>query len=253
MAHVIKSINELKSWRANLPAHLKVGFVPTMGALHAGHAELLRAARENCDIVVLSIYVNQTQFNNPEDFSKYPNTWEQDLELARKLNADMVFSPSYEEMYPDGYKYKVVEIEKSGVLCGKYRPGHFDGVLSVVMKLFQLVKPHRAYFGEKDHQQLTLIKGMVEAFFLDMEIVAIPTQREVDGLAMSSRNLRLSSEDRAKAPWLYKIIREAKAIDKARQQLEDLGFQVDYIEDLGSRRYVAAFLGSVRLIDNVEI
>lgn len=224
-----------------------------MGALHEGHASLLRAASNETDLVVLSIYVNPTQFNDPKDFEKYPITWEQDLAIAEKEKVSAVFAPTYPQMYPDGYRYKVSENEFSNDLCGAHRPGHFDGVLSVVMKLFNIVQPTKAYFGEKDFQQLQLIKGMVESFFLALEIKAVPTMRESDGLAMSSRNVRLSSEERQKAPQIYKIISSAKSAENASVELANLGFKVDYVKDIDGRRFVAAFLGAVRLIDNVKI
>lgn len=255
---VIKTTKEILDWRKALDPKLKVGFVPTMGALHAGHASLLQQSRKENDISVLSIYVNKTQFNNAEDFEKYPNTWEADLALAKDQGVDVIFNPSYEDMYPDQYTYKVIENNLSLDLCGKDRPGHFDGVLSVVMKLFNLVKPQKAYFGEKDFQQLTLIKGMVSAFFLPLEIIPVATLRESSGLAMSSRNTRLSPQEKEIAPLIYKTITGEKDVEKAKAQLNAAGFKVDYLKDLKlgpneQRRFVAAHLGPVRLIDNVKI
>lgn len=251
MTVILRSPQEFKAWRKNQTG--SVGFVPTMGALHTGHEELLKRARLGNDLVVLSIFVNPTQFNDPTDFEKYPITWEQDLEMARQNKVDAIFYPRYPEMYPDNYRYKLSENEYSHLLDGAHRPGHFDGVLSVVMKLFNIVSPTRAYFGEKDFQQLTLIQGMVESFFMDLEIVPVPTVREEDGLAKSSRNLRLTSEERKKAPGIYKAITECKTAEEAAAQLTAQGFEVDYVTDLGSRRFVAAKLGAVRLIDNVQI
>lgn len=252
MIRVIRSPQEFKQWRREQEG-MTVGFVPTMGALHAGHESLLRRCREETDLSVLSIFVNPTQFNDPKDFEKYPITWEQDLAMAEKNGLDVIFYPRPEEMYPDGYHYKVIENEFTGVLCGASRPGHFDGVLSVVMKLFNIVSPTKAYFGEKDFQQLTLIQGMVRAFFMDLIIVPVPTVRESDGLAMSSRNVRLTPEERAKAPAIYKVINSAKSAAEASEQLHALGFKVDYVTDFKGRRFAAAFLGDVRLIDNVQI
>ena len=173
--------------------------------------------------------------------------------MAENNGVDVVFYPRYEEMYPDAYHYKVNENEFSGLLCGASRPGHFDGVLSVVMKLFNVVSPSKAYFGEKDFQQLTLIQGMVRAFFMDLIIVAVPTLREQDGLAMSSRNTRLTPEQRAVAPLIFKTMKTAKTAAEAADFLNENGFKVDYVTDLRGRRFVAAFLGEVRLIDNVQI
>lgn len=251
MTVVLRTPAELRDWRRRTLG--TVGFVPTMGALHRGHEELLKRARAADQNVVLSIFVNPTQFNDPKDFEKYPMTWDQDLEMAKRNGVDAVFAPMKDALYPDGYRYRLSENEFSRELDGAHRPGHFDGVLSIVMKLFQLVKPDRAYFGEKDYQQLQLIKGMVEAFFLDVAIVPIPTVREEDGLAMSSRNVRLSKAERALAPEIHKAIRAAKSAAEARSSLEAKGFRVDYVEDREGRRFVAAFLGETRLIDNVPL
>ncbi len=251
MTVVLRSPQEFKAWRKNQTG--SVGFVPTMGALHTGHEELIKKARKENDLVVLSIFVNPTQFNDPTDFEKYPLTWEQDLEMAQRNKVDAIFYPRYPEMYPDNYRYKLSESEYSRLLDGAHRPGHFDGVLSVVMKLFNIVSPTKAYFGEKDFQQLTLIQGMVESFFMDLEIVPVPTVREDDGLAKSSRNLRLTAEERQKAPAIFKAITECKTAEDAAKRLSEQGFDVDYVTDLGSRRFVAAKLGAVRLIDNVQI
>jgi pantoate--beta-alanine ligase len=252
MIKVIRSPQEFKQWRRD-QAGKSVGFVPTMGALHAGHESLLQRSRAETDISVLSIFVNPTQFNDPKDFEKYPMTWDQDLALAEKNGVDVIFYPRYEEMYPDAYHYKVIETEFSNFLCGAKRPGHFDGVLSIVMRLFNVVSPSKAYFGEKDFQQLTLIQGMVRAYFMDLIIVAVPTMRESDGLAMSSRNTRLTPEQRAKAPLIYKAIKSSKTAAEAAEILSEQGFKIDYVTDLKGRRFAAAFLGEVRLIDNVQL
>ncbi|MGZ3768226.1 MAG: pantoate--beta-alanine ligase [Bdellovibrio sp.] len=251
MIKVLRSPAEFKIWRSAISG--TVGFVPTMGALHAGHEELLKKARKENDVAVLSIFVNPTQFNDATDLEKYPQTWEKDLEMAQRNSVDAIFYPRYHEMYPDNYRYKTTENEYSKLLDGAHRPGHFDGVLSVVMKLFNIVKPTKAYFGEKDFQQLTLIKGMVESYFMDLEVVPVPTVREKDGLAMSSRNTRLAPEERQKAPAIYAAIKECKTATEASEKLNSQGFKVDYVTDIGNRRFVAAKLGEVRLIDNVEI
>ncbi|MCX7978143.1 MAG: pantoate--beta-alanine ligase [Bdellovibrionaceae bacterium] len=248
---IFESPQELSRWRK--AHHGPMGFVPTMGALHQGHASLLKKSRAENAVSVLSIFVNPTQFNDKNDLEKYPRTLDRDLELASQCGVDVVFLPTFEAMYPDNYRYVVTERELSQMLCGAHRPGHFDGVLSVVMKLLNIVRPTRAYFGEKDYQQLRLIEGMVKAFFMDVEIVPVPTVREEDGLAMSSRNLRLSPELRQKAPLLHKTLRTAESSDKAKQILEANGFKVDYICDLEGRRFAAAFLGDVRLIDNLSL
>ncbi len=251
MIEILRSPQALQDWRAKQKD--SIGFVPTMGALHAGHGELLHQARKNNKTVLLSIFVNPTQFNDPQDLEKYPKTWDADLALAQKHHVDALFYPQYSEMYADQYRYKVSENQYSLLLDGAHRPGHFDGVLSVVLKLFMLAQPTRAYFGEKDYQQLSLIQGMAQSFFLPIEIVPVATVREEDGLAMSSRNTRLTQEERTKAPLLYKTIRTAGSAEEAAETLRQSGFIVDYVEDLNGRRFVAARIGSVRLIDNVRI
>lgn len=252
---VFESLDAWRAWRAGSAG--PVGFVPTMGALHLGHLSLLQRSLADNPVTVASIYVNPTQFNNPEDLEKYPRSDQQDLEMLRDAGVDAVLMPRYEALYPDGYRYKVIESELSQRFCGAHRPGHFDGVLTVVLKLLNIVAPHRAYFGEKDYQQLSLVRGMAEAFLLPVEIIGCPTVRESDGLAMSSRNLRLSSSQRKVAPELHRILRTARDTAAARQALEAAGFTVDYVEDVqegsGIRRLAAASLGEVRLIDNVHL
>lgn len=250
MSEVFRTPKEMKAFRKSL--HGPVGFVPTMGALHAGHESLIKKAVQENDHVVLSIFVNPTQFNDPKDLEKYPATWEADLAMAKAHGVRAIFYPRYEEMYPDQYRYKLIENDFSKLLCGKDRPGHFDGVLSVVMRLFNIVSPERAYFGEKDFQQLTLITGMAQAYFLDLEVVSVPTLREKDGLAMSSRNVRLTGEQRELAPLIYKALTESKSAEEASHLLTAKGFKVDYVTELQGRRFAAAKLGEVRLIDNVK-
>lgn len=254
MTRVLNSVSQVKEERNRARANARtIGFVPTMGALHEGHLELVRRAKRECHLVFVSIFVNPTQFNDPKDLEKYPRTLEKDLELLKNADADFVFYPNIDSMYPDQYRYRLTENKFSKILCGASRPGHFDGVLTVVMKLLQIVSPDRAYFGEKDYQQLRLIEDMVEAFFLDTKIVPCPTVREQDGLAMSSRNMRLSQSDREKAPGFYKILSTAKSDEEAAQQLSAGGFRVDYVETHDGRRFGAVYLGEVRLIDNVKI
>jgi pantoate--beta-alanine ligase len=249
---VINSVADWRNARKEFPSG-SVGFVPTMGALHEGHATLLRRSREECEISTLSIFVNPAQFNDPQDLMKYPRTLERDLEVALAERVDYVFLPDAATMYRDGYRYQVIENAFSRELCGAHRPGHFAGVLSVVLKLFHLVKPDRAYFGEKDYQQLELVRGMTAAFFLDLEIVAVPTVREADGLAMSSRNARLSPAERAQARAFPEVLRSTLDAAEAAQLLKAAGFDVDYVEDRSDRRFGAVRLGDVRLIDNVPL
>jgi pantoate--beta-alanine ligase len=230
----------------------RIGFVPTMGALHAGHAALLRQARAENERVVLSIFVNPTQFNDPADLAKYPRTLEADCALAAPF-ADAVFVPAADELYPDRYAYRLTEYEQSCRWEGAHRPGHFDGVLTVVLKLLNAVRPDRAYFGEKDWQQLQLVRGLVGAMLLPVEIVACPTVRDADGLALSSRNARLSPEGRARAAEFPRALRTAPDAKTAAERLRAAGFEVDYVDDHAGVRLGAVRLEGVRLIDNVRL
>lgn len=200
----------------------KIGFVPTMGFLHEGHQELLKQARETNDIVVLSIFVNPLQFGPNEDFDAYPRDFERDEHIAEKLGVDFLFYPSIDEMYP-GDRTTVIKVEKRvDVLCGKHRPGHFDGVATVVMKLFQIVQPHYAYFGMKDAQQVAVIEGLVNDYHLDVEIIRVATIREKDGLAKSSRNVYLRSNERQEASRLYHALTIAKEMMVSGKKQEDI-------------------------------
>lgn len=229
-----------------------IGFVPTMGALHAGHRALLARARADNDVVVLSIFVNPSQFNDPADLAAYPKTLDADLATAGGL-ADHVIVPPAAEIYPDDYRYRVSEWHFSRVLEGVHRPGHFDGMLTVVLRLLNLVQPQRAYFGEKDWQQLKLVEGMVRAFFLPVEIIACATERDPDGLALSSRNRRLSRTARAQVGIFPRVLQTAPSADAARAELQARGFAVDYVEDRDGVRLGAIRIENVRLIDNARL
>ncbi len=229
-----------------------VGFVPTMGALHAGHRSLLERARAENDRVVLSIFVNPAQFNDPRDLERYPRTLEADVALAEGL-ADHILAPEPSEMYRDDYRYRMTEHNLSARLEGAQRPGHFEGVLTVVLKLLNLVRPHRAYFGEKDRQQLELVQGMVRALFLPVEIVPCPTLRDPDGVALSSRNRRLSPAARERAAAFPRILRGSADAGSAAAELAREGFGVDYVEDQGGVRLAAVRIEDIRLIDNVRL
>ena len=232
------------------------GLVPTMGALHDGHLSLIRRAKAENARAWASIFVNPAQFGDPGDLARYPRTLESDLDLLRAAGCDLVFLPRAEEIYRDGYRYRVTENSLSLQLEGAARPGHFDGVLTVVLKLLLLARPERAYFGEKDFQQLELVEGLVHAFFLDTRIVRCPTLRESDGLAMSSRNRLLSPAERARAPALHRVLERSLAERMPPAEtagaLAREGFDVDYVADRDGRRLAAVRLGNVRLIDNVE-
>ena len=252
------------------------GFVPTMGALHEGHAELIRRARADCDWVLVSIFVNPIQFDRADDFRAYPRTLEEDVQRCRSLGVDAVFAPAAEEMYPGELLTSVEVARISENLCGKFRPGHFRGVATVVTKLLNIVQPDKAYFGEKDAQQLAVIRKLAADLNLPAEIVAVPTVREADGLALSSRNQRLTPADRAVAPKLYRALLTAKGVieggggaAEARRAALDLlaaepRVRVEYLEVVDAatmqpveavksavRVSAAVWLGEVRLIDNV--
>ncbi|MDZ4678475.1 MAG: pantoate--beta-alanine ligase [Oligoflexia bacterium] len=249
-------IEHIKAWQNLRKLDLKnksLGFVPTMGALHGGHLSLVEKSRGENNLTLVSIFVNPTQFNDPKDLKNYPRPMSEDIEKLKSAGADYLLLPSFEELYPDGYNYAVTEKELSPYLCGTHRPGHFQGMLTVVLKLLQVAQAEHAYFGEKDYQQLLLIKKMAEAFFLSTEIIGCPTMRENDGLAMSSRNQLLAYDDRKKAPLFYKELSSQKTVKEIQLALQNEGFEIDYIEDRLNRRFGAVRLGSVRLIDNVEV
>ncbi len=256
-----------------------IGFVPTMGALHKGHLELMKKAKSENDLLVVSIFVNPIQFNNPEDLEKYPRDLTKDKKLLEEINCDVLFAPSVKEMYPDEVikKYDFGSLETA--MEGASRPGHFNGVGVVVSKLFNICIPHKAYFGEKDFQQLAIIKKLVEMESFPIEIIACPTVREDDGLAMSSRNERLTKTERASAPFIYEVLnmaldnRELLCPNILRQyvlnQFSDRPeFNVEYFEladdvnlqpvtawneSIGTIGFIAVNLGKVRLIDNIRI
>ncbi|GAB1357803.1 pantoate--beta-alanine ligase [Cloacibacterium normanense] len=257
----------------------KIGFAPTMGALHQGHLSLYKAAKKENDEVISSIFVNPTQFNNPDDFQKYPKTLEKDLELLEKAGVDAVYVPNVEEMYPDGLnskKYDFGGLENE--MEGKYRPGHFDGVGTIVEELFRQVQPHNAYFGEKDYQQLAIIKKMVEKTKLPVKIHGVPTLREEDGLAMSSRNVRLTETQRKEATIIYETLVKAKewfkvlSVEEIKLRVLEIfrnsNFELEYFvianeetlkeasaidEDKEYRAFIVAYADDVRLIDNMHL
>ena len=256
-----------------------IGFVPTMGALHAGHITLIRRAAAENDFVVVSIFVNPIQFNNPDDLAKYPRNLEADKQQLEGTGCNLVFAPTADEMYPDPdlTEFDFGQLDK--VMEGKFRPGHFKGVAIVVKRLFEIVTPHKAYFGEKDFQQLAIIKMMVSMLQMPVEIVPCPIVREADGLAMSSRNARLTPEERAEAPVIHKALLAVKEnyswfIPDGIKQLvtgeiqENHYFRVEYVgvvnaetllpfEDWQDVEHavvcVAAYIGKVRLIDNIVL
>lgn len=256
----------------------KVGFVPTMGNLHAGHIHLIHQAKQQADVVICSIFVNPTQFGANEDFGSYPRTLEADSQQLQAATCDLLFAPSAQEMYQNGFsQHTVVTVNGlSEQLCGQFRPTHFAGVATVVSKLFNIVQADIAFFGEKDFQQLAVIRCLTQELAFPIEIVGVPTQRAEDGLALSSRNGYLSAEERAKAPMIYQMLQQLKTAienghrdynmlcDAAMLHLQKSGFDPDYIalkraidlqdanaDDTDLVLLVAARLGKTRLIDNI--
>lgn len=279
---IIKTIKEMQELSRSLILQGKrLGFVPTMGALHEGHLSLVRQARKDNDVVIVSIFVNPIQFGPHEDFARYPRDLEGDSEKLKRESVDILFYPDIREMYPEGYKTFVEVQGLSDRLCGAFRPGHFRGVATVVTKLFNIVKPHRAYFGLKDYQQTVIIKKMVNDLNMDIEIVTCPTVREPDGLAMSSRNLYLKADERKAATVIYrtlleaeKLIREFKSPEEVRTIMlerlkseplvssidyagvydpETLEEIKDYSEDKEILIAIALRIGNTRLIDNLIV
>ena len=249
---IIKSIAKWRKVFRDLQG-TDVGFVPTMGFLHQGHMSLVEKSVAENKITAVSIFVNPTQFNNQSDLDSYPIDLERDRQMLLEAGVDYLLEPTYDELYNDGFRYKVCENQQSLDLCGAKREGHFTGVLTVVMKLLNITKATKAYFGEKDWQQLQLISGMAEAFFMDTQIVGCPIVREDSGLALSSRNKLIAEDHKAIAPYLHETISSGLPVDEMKKALEEKGFKIDYLKEKDGRIFVAAFLGSVRLIDNVKL
>lgn len=230
-----------------------LGFVPTMGALHRGHASLVERCRQENEIAVVSVFVNPSQFNDPKDLERYPRPMDHDLALLKDLGVDEVFAPAAPELYPDGYVFQVVAGSLTNVMEGTHRPGYLQGVMTVVLKLLNLVQADRAYFGEKDYQQFKVLDAMVKDLFIPTEMIACPTVRQSSGLAESSRNALLSPDAREQAAWLYRSLSTAANSSEAKEMMESHGFAVEYVEEHWGRRFVAAVLDGVRLIDNVKV
>ena len=239
-----------------VPRHGVVGLVPTMGALHAGHVSLFEAARRECDLVVASLFVNHAQFALGEDFARYPRDEEADARIAERAGVDILFAPSADEIYPDGFQTWVDVEELSKPLEGEFRPGHFRGVATICLKLFNVVRPGRAYFGAKDAQQAAVLRRMVRDLNLELELRVLPTVRDPDGLAVSSRNAHLSPEERGRALALPHAL-ATRDRDRARELLATAGVDIDYVgvlEDEDARVLAGAIrVGSTRLIDNVPL
>ncbi len=250
---IFRTIEGWRAFRESIGETRSLGVVPTLGGLHEGHFALMQRSLDENDLTVASIFLNRVQFNKPEDCAKYPAVFEDDVAALEAMGVDAVFAPEFGDMYSDDYRYRVSENSLSNEMEGAHRPGHFDGVLTVVLKLFNIVAPHRAYFGEKDYQQLQLVKGMVRALFLPIEVIACPTIRASDGLALSSRNRRLSPEARALAAEFPRILKSATTVQDAEILLSQAGFEVEYVEENDGRRLGAVVVEEVRLIDNMDI
>lgn len=278
--HVFESVKSIKDYINSRREKNSIGFVPTMGALHQGHLSLVLQAKQENDIVVVSIFVNPTQFDNKEDLQKYPRTTEEDLRLLESVNCDLVFLPSVDEMYEDRltsehFDFGGIEFEMEG----KFRKGHFDGVGTIVKRFFEIVNPHKAYFGEKDFQQLQIIKKLVTIVDLPIEVIGCEIHREDDGLAMSSRNVRLSEKHRKAAPFIYQtllavqqkfgIINANEIKQWVEQQFDNNQFlTLEYfeiaceeslkpadecLEKRNYRAFIAVFADDIRLIDNIRL
>jgi pantoate--beta-alanine ligase len=250
--NIVTKVNEWQKIRASLKDK-SIGFVPTMGHLHQGHVSLCERAKNENDLVVVSIFVNPMQFNQTQDFDKYPRTLLEDQKLLEAAHVDYLFVPEAEEIYQDQFEIQVAETKISQILEGEFRPGHFTGMLTVVLKLLNIVSPTRAYFGEKDYQQLLLIQKMARALFLPIEIIACSTIRADDNLALSSRNSRLNEAQRQKAVQFAEALQSNLSPTEIKTLLETQGFKVDYIADAWGRRLGAVWLDEVRLIDNREV
>lgn len=278
---IIRSAGEMQSHAEKIRSSGKrIGVVPTMGYFHEGHTSLIRIARERCDVVVTTIFVNPAQFGTGEDFEQYPRDFERDKALAEEAGTDVIFAPDAEEMYPPGFGTFVVPEDGASILEGQVRPSHFRGVVTVVVKLFHLTKPHIAVFGQKDAQQVFVVRRMIRDLNFDIDLVVAPTIREQDGLAKSSRNLYLTAAERAEAPLLYQALKEAESLaalgerkaEKIRAAVSEVLQRAklataDYVAVVDPETFrevgelhpplalvaVAVRFGSARLIDNILI
>lgn len=277
---ILRNLTEMQSVLSELKAKNKtIGFVPTMGALHAGHISLVEESKKQNDFTIVSVFVNPTQFNNLEDLEKYPRTEQADASLLEQAGVDSVFFPSVEVMYPNGAESNSYEFNGlENQMEGKFRPGHFDGVGTIVKRFFEIIQPNHAYFGEKDFQQLRIIQQMVENYHIPLKIVPVEIKREENGLAMSSRNKRLTEEMLEESPKIYQILLKAKdflqnnSVEATKKMIEEefakTKLELEYIEIADEktlesvnsiepnqkiRAFIAAFAGDIRLIDNLRL
>lgn len=250
-----------------------IAFVPTMGSLHEGHVALIENAKKHADIVIVNIFVNKAQFNDLQDYELYPQNLENDVKILINTPADAVFAPSNLEIYDENFSFKIVPTSMVDCLCAKDRVGHFDGVALIIAKLFNIINPNYAFFGEKDFQQLAIIKKLVKDLNFNVEILSVETVREPSGLALSSRNQRLSADNKIKASMIYKVLNEIKInpkiIEEKKRELLENGFEkidyleirnednlklnMDFISQKKRRIFIAVYLGGVRLIDNLSL
>jgi len=280
----MKIIKDIKSLKTEIKKHKKsgkiIGLVPTMGAIHSGHLSLVKQIRKKADIVITTIFVNKKQFNNLADFEKYPQTIEADIVNFKSAKVDILFVPENKEIYPDNFVTQIKLDKITDNLCGKTRPGHFDGVALIIVKLFNIITPNLAIFGEKDFQQLQIIRRLVNNLNIETQIIAAKIIREKSGLALSSRNLRLDENSLKKAPLIHQILLKMKqqilakknlksVIDESSKELAKSGFgTIDYLEicdeenlepikifnsKIKARIFIAVYLGKVRLIDNIRL
>ncbi len=250
---IFENITAWRAKRAELPEDMPLGLVTTMGNLHEGHMALIEQCMNENAKTAVTLFVNPTQFNRPSDFENYPKTLDADIQKLEQAGVDYCLIPNQADIYADDYRYQVSENKESLLLEGAHRPGHFTGVLTVLMKLFNLIQPTRVYYGEKDYQQLLLVEGMVDAFFMDIEVRACKTVRESSNFALSSRNNRLSEDGRKKAVKFAEIFHNAASCEEAIAALEQLGIAIDYIKEHEGRRFAAVFIEDVRLIDNYPL
>ena len=271
---IFNKISEIKNFvNENKKLNRKIAFVPTMGCLHEGHLTLIKEAKKNADIVIVSIFINKAQFNDLKDYELYPQNLEKDSAMLIKENVDALFAPISAEIYNEDFSFKIIPTAMIDCLCAKDRVGHFDGVALIITKLFNIINPDCAFFGEKDFQQLAIIKKLIKDLNFDIEIFSVETVREESGLAMSSRNQRLSEANKIKASMIYKILNEIKLnpqiIENKKRELLANGFEkIDYLEirnednlklnmNLFSsqkrRIFIAVYLEGVRLIDNLSL
>ncbi|MED7788636.1 pantoate--beta-alanine ligase [Francisella sp. 19X1-34] len=250
---ITNSIKNFQLVRSSFSSKKKIGFVPTMGTLHSGHISLIKKAQVENDLVIVSIFVNPTQFNNQYDFQTYPNNLDQDIKILESLEVDILFNHNQKDIYPDGYTLKIEpNLDIANILEGESRPGHFSGVLTIILKHLQITKPDKIYFGEKDYQQLALIKQLVKDFFIDTKVIGCSTVREGFGLPLSSRNKNLSTSDIKITKEIYNILKQDNFsnLENLSNKIEATGAKLEYIKEIDNRIFLAFYVSKVRLIDN---